>query len=215
MTEVSLYLKHPSTIIICGPTQCGKTSFTCSLIKNSDSIFGSAIEEIVYCTPTQVDNEISLDRRVTWMDSVPDLSFFKDNKNRILVLDDMMTQQDQGFVDLFTRISHHNNVTVIFITQNIFSNKRGSRDMSLNAHYIVFFKNPRDKNQINFLARQIFPEHPKLMQECYQDATQNPHGYLLIDLTQTTKDDYRLRTKIFPADSPRNIFYVPIPYKKA
>ena len=31
------------------------------------------------------------------------------------------------------------------------------RNISLNAHYIVLFKSPRDKQQISMLARQVNP----------------------------------------------------------
>ena len=213
MEDLSLNLKHPSTFMICGPTQCGKSTFTRKLIINSDEIFGIKFEEIIYCLPNRQTFD-SFDDRVIFMEGVPDLEVFRDNKARILILDDLMNQQNEDFVELFTRISHHNNVTVIYITQNLFNGRKGTRDMSLNAHYIVFFKNPRDKNQITYLARQVFPENPKYLQESYVDATKIPHGYLLIDLTQATNDNFRIRTNIFNGDLPKNIFYVPITYKK-
>ena len=34
------------------------------------------------------------------------------------------------------------------------------------------FKSPRDSNQVNHLARQMFPGRVKYMQEAYEDATQ-------------------------------------------
>ena len=34
----------------------------------------------------------------------------------------------------------------------------------------------------------------------YKDATGKPYGYLLVDLTQSMDDRYRLRTKIFPGE---------------
>lgn len=206
------YLKHPSTFIIAGPTQCGKSTLVKKLINHCEYIFDENIEEIIYCLPTQLNFEKSFNRHVEIFEGVPDLDIFKDNKNRILVLDDLMTHQNNDFIDLFTRISHHNNVTVIYLTQNLFNSKKGSRDITLNAHYIVFFKNPRDKNQISYLARQVFPENQKYLQEAFMDATSKPHGYLMLDLTQEAKEDYRLRTNILPDDTPRNVFY--IPYKK-
>lgn len=90
---------------------------------------------------------------------------------------------------------------MIFITQNIFHQGRGQRDISLNSSYIVIFKNPRDRAQIQHLARQVFPENPKFLQEAYLDATSRPHGYLLLDLKQCTPDNYRVRTSIFPDDA--------------
>jgi tRNA U34 5-methylaminomethyl-2-thiouridine-forming methyltransferase MnmC len=216
---MSLYqknLKHPSTIIVTGPTQCGKSTFTINLINNSEEIFSRKFDEVIYCLPNTQNFGKALNKSVRIFEGVPDLDIFSDNKNRILVLDDLMTQQNNDFIDLFTRISHHNNVTVIYLTQNLFNSKKGTRDITLNAHYIVFFKNPRDKNQISYLARQVFPENQKYLEEAFVDATLKPHGYLMLDLTQETGDDYRIRTNILPSDTPRNVFYVPLkrPHRK-
>jgi hypothetical protein len=60
-----------------------------------------------------------------------------------------------------------------------------------------------------YLARQVFPENPKILQEAYADATTEPHGYQVLDLTQETMEKFRLRTKIFEAEYPKNIFYIP------
>jgi hypothetical protein len=203
-------LKHPSTIIIAGPTQCGKSTFTTNLINNNVKIFERTFDEIIYCLPNSHNFGNTFKVPVKVYEGVPELDIFRDNKNRILVLDDLMTQQNQDFIDLFTRVSHHNNVTVIYLTQNLFNSKRGSRDITLNAHYIVFFKNPRDKNQISYLSRQVFPENQKYLEEAFRDATSVPHGYLLLDLTQETDEAYRLRTNILPSNTPCNIFYVPL-----
>ena len=69
--------------------------------------------------------------------------------------------------------------------------------MTLNAHYLILFKNPRDASQISHLARQMFPGHSKYMIEAFADATQMPYSYLVIDLTASTEDQYRLRSGIF------------------
>ena len=60
------------------------------------------------------------------------------------------------------------------------------RNISLNAHYIVLFKSPRDKQQISMLARQV--NHGKVQEfmRSYEDATRRPHGYLMLDLKPTT-----------------------------
>ena len=73
--------------------------------------------------------------------------------------------------------------------------------MSLNCHYLVLFKSPRDSSQINHLAKQMFPGHVKYMQESFQDATSRPYGYLLCDLKTERPTDFRLRTNIFPGET--------------
>ena len=41
--------------------------------------------------------------------------------------------------DLFTKYVHHQNLSVLYIVQNIFNNAKNHRTLSLNANYIVFF----------------------------------------------------------------------------
>ena len=73
--------------------------------------------------------------------------------------------------------------------------------MSLNSNYIVLFKNPRDKAQVSFLARQVFPHKPKILQHAYNDATRLPHSYLLLDFQQATPENRRLKSEIFPGEN--------------
>ena len=72
--------------------------------------------------------------------------------------------------------------------------------MSLNAHYIVAFKNPRNVTQITTLAKQMYPGNTKFMVEAFGDAISRPYGYLLIDLKPQTDEKVRLRTNIFPGE---------------
>ena len=109
--------------------------------------------------------------------------------------------------DLFTKYVHHQNLSVLYIVQNIFNNAKNHRTLSLNANYIVLFKNPRDKAQVSHLARQMFPRKPKILQEAFDDATADPYSYLLMDFRQDTPENLRLRTKIFPGEA--QIVYIP------
>ena len=45
------------------------------------------------------------------------------------------------------------------------------RTLSLNAHYIPIFKNPRDMSQDSVLSRQSFPAHPKFLTQEYNQET--------------------------------------------
>ena len=80
-------------------------------------------------------------------------------KNGILVLDDLMGEavKDQNIVNMFTVGSHHKNISVLFLMQNIFQKGSHSRTISINSQYMVLFKNARDQTQIRTLAMQIFP----------------------------------------------------------
>ena len=80
------------------------------------------------------------------------------NRN-LIVLDDQMidASKDKRIENLFTRGSHHRNLSVIYIVQNLFYQEKDSRSISLNSHYLILFKNPRDKLQIVTLPKQMYP----------------------------------------------------------
>lgn len=111
------------------------------------------------------------------MDCLPSADLFADKKHRLVIIDDMMRESNESVVDLFTKHSHHLSASVIFICQNIFHRNKGQRDISLNSHYIVAYKNPRDRSQITSLARQIAPGNSSYiakyfpMQHRYRTAT--------------------------------------------
>ena len=102
--------------------------------------------------------------------------------------------------DLFTKGSHHRNLTIIYIVQNLFDKSRSMRTISLNSQYLVLFKYPRDKTFVQHLGNQMHPKNTKLLVDAFDDATQAPYGYLLIDLRQETPEDMRIRTNIFPGE---------------
>jgi len=177
-------------------------------------VVDTPIHEIIYCAPEYSYPDLTNCRtNVRYLQSLPFIEMFEDRKQRLVIIDDMQTESsDQSVIDLFTKNSHHLSVSVIFICQNIFYKGKGQRDISLNSHYIVVYKNPRDRIQFSTLARQICPQNSEFMKEIFEDATSEPYGYLVMDLTQTTPDHLRYRTKIFPDDSPSNVIYVPKNY---
>ena len=107
--------------------------------------------------------------------------------------------KDKRIVNLFTRGSHCN-LSVIYIVQNLFHQGKGSRSISLNSHYLVSFKNPRDKLQILTLEKQMYPGQTDFFLNQYENAVKRPFSYLLIDLKTTTQDNCWLRTNILPSE---------------
>lgn len=101
---------------------------------------------------------------------------------------------------LFTRISHHLNISIVFIVQNLFLQGKQCRNISLNAQYIILMKNVRDKNQVTHLARQFAPNNVKKFVEIYNDATSSERGCIRIDLTPQTPEKFRIQTNVILGD---------------
>jgi hypothetical protein len=118
----------------------------------------------------------------------------------LVVIDDQMHETDASVANLFTKGSHHRRLSVLYVVQNVFGKNQHMRTISLNSHYLVLFKNPRDASQATHLGKQMYPNRLKYFQAAYKDATSEPHGYLLCDMRQETPDRMRLRAHIFPDD---------------
>ena len=191
---------HPFTAIIAGPSSSGKSMFCMRLIRNARECIAPPPERIVYCYSVY---QTIFDQfpNVEFVEGLPDLNMFDGVKRTLLIIDDLMHETNDTVAKLFTRVSHHKNVSVVYLTQNLFNNNKHNRTISLNAHYMILFKNVRDATQVHCLARQMFPKNSEAMMQGYKDATGKPYGYLLVDLTQSMDDRYRLRTKIFPGET--------------
>jgi len=191
-------LQHPFTCIVAGPTGCGKTEFVKRLIANRVAVFDQPPEYILWCYGEYQPLYASIE--ADFVEGLPDLDSIDAQKRNLIVLDDLLMETDDRVAKLFTKVSHHRNTSIVYITQNLFQQNKVNRTISLNAHYMVLFKNPRDVSQVTHLAKQMYPGHVKFMQEAFKDATEKPYGYLLVDLKPHTPESLRLRTDIFPGE---------------
>jgi hypothetical protein len=188
--------------MVVGPTQCGKTQFVLKLIHYSSCFIIPAPERIVWCYGAyqEIFHSENFSAHVEFIEGLPDANVL-DGRRTLLIIDDLMSETDSRVTNLFTKGSHHKNASIIYISQNLFHKGKENRNISLNTHYLVLFKNPRDAAQIVHLGRQIFPDRAKYLRESFSDATSHCYGYLLVDLKTTTPDELRLRTNIFPNET--------------
>ena len=189
------HLPNPVSVLISGPSNSRKTFFVSKFIKNCDCLMSPRQNElfgvIVYGKKRMTRSKQSLFGGVT------DFDYF-DGKPAILVLDDLLGQKLDMVTNFFTRGSHHLNLTVFYLVQNLFF--RGIRTISLNSQIVVLFKKPRDSQQLSFFARQSYAEHTKEIQTIFADATKKAHEYLLFDFRSETPDQLQICTGIFPED---------------
>lgn len=197
---MDLRFKAPFTACLAAGTKCGKTSWAVNFVKNAKYLITPPPEKI-YWAYTEWQ-EVYNDLPVTFIEGVPDVEIFKQDREtpKLLICDDLMTNyKKEELSRLFCQGSHHWNLSILHIVQNLFyGNLRSAR---INSHYLILMKNPSDRLQLMTLARQIFPGKQKCLTEAYDDACSKQFGYLLLDLEPSTPDDMRLRTNIFDAVS--------------
>lgn len=193
-------LKHPFTAIVSGPTGSGKTMFTLKVIEHCKYLISPPPDQIVWCYGVY-QKTFDTVRNVRFHEGLPDVNDFNREIKTLLIIDDLMGEVDDRVSQIFTKGSHHLNISVMFLTQNLFFNNKHSRTMNLNSQYLILFKNPRDAGQISYLARQMFPGKSKFLVDSFKDATSRPYGYLFLDLKADTDDNLRVRANILPDET--------------
>ena len=91
--------------------------------------------------------------------------------------------------DILTKGSHHRNLAVIYLVQNVYNQGKSQRTISLNSHYSVVFRNGRDASQFRTIAYQICTNNGKCLVDSFTDATFKTYAYLVLDHQLSTPED--------------------------
>lgn len=196
-------LQNNAVYQIVGPSGSGKTHFVCKLLQNPQ-FFKSRFNKIYWHQGGGGESGLT-QNEFCKLKNIKVVNGFDKNwstrlqKGDVIIIDDLYQEanKESDFNNLFTKIARHREVTVIFITQNLFHQGGNHRTRNINVHYLGFFKNPRDQTVVDFIARQAFPNNRNYLLDAFKDATKVSHGYLFLDFTQQCPDDLRVRTDIF------------------
>ena len=191
-------LYNDRAMCVSGPSQSGKTHFVLELLEKRHELFRNPINNVLWCYGIRNDALLNLlhSKGYETHHGLPQSTDIK--ANSICILDDLLQESENSkdVTNMFTKAAHHLPCFIIFITQTLFPGGKEARTRSLNTHYYVIFKNPKDELQFDMLSRQIAPHQSKSLRDSYLDATSEPHGYLFIDFTQECPDMYRYRSNV-------------------
>ena len=124
----SVKLQHPFTMCVSGPTSCGKTQLVKRILKQR--MISPNPQRIVWLykrwQPAYTEMKATVYPQIQFHRGIPDDlekdEFFNSNVRNMIVLDDLMSTaaKDQRVTDLFTEGSHHRNLSVISLNQNLY-----------------------------------------------------------------------------------------------
>lgn len=208
--ERDLLLKHPFTCLVAGSTSSGKSTVVARIIGYLPDLITPDIQlpiRVLWCVGSYASVPVTSDQRVsikTHAGPPPD-----DLECDVLVIDDQMADlaDSKKMCDLFSKHSHHMKISIFFIVQNMFFQGKHMRNIALNCHYMILTKSRRDLNQVKKLGQQLFGKSG-FFSAAYKSAVlDRAYGYLIIDLSPSTDERFRLRTDIIPDEYPVTIFF--------
>ena len=199
-------LLAPFNMIVSGPTMSGKSVLTKEIIARRDEIIFPNVQHVIYCYGIEQPHVFK-----AMKNEFPEIQFQKGLPTEygddllsphLYILDDLMEEasKSKDVLQAFVRGSHHRNCSIVFITQNFFHD--GLRPLTINARYIVLFKNPRETQVVNRIGCQMnCGKKYQLLEEAYKNCISKPHGYVFIDCSQTQNENYRIRSNLFPDEN--------------
>ena len=192
----------PFTAIISGASGTGKTEWIKKLLKYKEQLIDEEPNHVLYCYG-EINPEIMKLKHqgIELFNGIPTKAdILQRPSGMLLILDDLINDVDSKFLEiLYTRGSHHWNVSVITVTQNLFD--KNIKVPRINSHYIILMKNPQGLLQIKTLGSHLFPGKTKYFLESYENAVDSEnYGYLVINMKPNLNDDFKLTSNIFPGE---------------
>jgi len=177
-----MIFKHPFSYLIVGPTNAGKSVLLEKILINKEKIMDKKFDRIVFCYKAyQKSYEVlkDLNTPIKFIDGLPNVSEFNSDENNLLILDDLMNEcaESEEISKFFRVYSHHMNISIFILNQNIFPKGKCQRDISLNVSYMIVFNNPRDRQQIRTLGQQMFPKKSSAFLAIFEDSIKQFHGH--------------------------------------
>ena len=238
LDERNFAIRGPFRMNLCGPTMAGKSKFCLNLIQHHKKMFSPPVEEILFCAPYDVENPTS-DRQREFVTAIklyfPTIQFHVGLPSvstminfcetcpghKLLIADDLMKEvnDDEGFVDLMTKFSHHQSLSVIWSSQCYFTRGRNKSKFGntaiLQVSEKVLFNDRSDISWMNLVSSKSFGlgrsnvlrNAMNIVCDIFPANMANEGDrsgqYLVIDCSQISINDDRmkLKTNIFPNEN--------------
>ena len=204
--------KVPSTIILTGSSGCGKSTLIERMLCN-EGVFSEPISEIRWVYAKHTFDEHRFKRLsncavapIDFVEGYPDeliasnkLFTVSKSAHKVLVIEDILTHMKRidSLFQLFTVLSHHQNITVLVSTQSLggftASQKNCLNVLLRNTGYLILFPGRRTISTAKTIALQYFCGESYKLLDVVREVLKAPkHRYIVIDLL-TDKEELTIR----------------------
>ena len=144
-------IKHPAKVLISGSSGSGKTELIKHMILNQELVFENRPVKIyVFHLHDQTSYREMKEKSEIPMVFVkgPPSEDFKPERHSLIIFDDLMCEDSCEIQSWFIRKGHHYSCDIFYVVQNLFLQNKTQRNISLNANYLIVFRNLRDVSQL-------------------------------------------------------------------
>jgi hypothetical protein len=207
---------HPSQIMVAGATKSGKTTLVTQIIRHRKQMFDTEPEEVFwfYAMPSSVEHvprelpEVKLRNGAPTEDMVAGI--IKDGRPKVMIMDDMQQMIDnknqaQIISDIFTKLSHHGNLSIIFIVQNLYL-KNLIRIREQCGEIVIMGNGASAAANCMKLGRDLYMS--RFLVDCMDKARARnaSHPYVLVS-TDANAQPFNVRYGITPGH-PNQLFFL-------
>ena len=135
--EGEFVFQHPMTMNVCGPTCCGKTTWLKQLLLNVDKMIQTRPHNIFWFYKRWQTIYTELKKKlnnIKFIQGIPpalkNAKYFDERFPTLFIFDDLMRDatKNSDICELYTEGSHHRNLSVICLLQNIYLRKKDMFD---------------------------------------------------------------------------------------
>ena len=136
----SSVMQHPLRASLKDVHKAAKPYWVKSLLENAQTTISPTPQRIIWCYGQWQPSYFYMMRTMPGIEfnqGIPDdidkADYLDVSQRNLIVLDDLMAQSGKvkRIADLFTKRSHHRNLSIIYIVQNIFNQGKEMRNISL------------------------------------------------------------------------------------
>lgn len=215
VTDDDLRIQCPTSILVAGPSQSGKSHFLLNLVQYRESIFSVNFARIIYCQ-SNVHSDKNRDmfaqiqaifpHAEQWQ-GIPileELHLNTNNVHTLLLIDDLMDEIVGSFRmnNLAVKDVHNYKITAVFVFQNYFSRGKWGNNLVKNCQYKIIFYNRCEMLELRTISSHLF-DAPKFLKHNFEILEKifpaDRNYYILIDTHAGSKAKKLFcRSKIFP-----------------